>query len=134
MKQYKFNLWLFPKSMNERIVPFEVEADSQVTAEHYASNKANELIKEMGYVSYHVEPKGAEIIAEVTKKPALMGKRMPLRLMPNTAHHCPKLDCIYNGLTQRSICDNPRINKGNSDAYCFKLNNITVYQWLTNID
>lgn len=56
--------------------------------------------------------------------------RVLLRHLPNTPHSCAERDCVYRE-SESGECDNPRINKGNSDAFCHKRNNKTVLEWLT---
>lgn len=51
--------------------------------------------------------------------------RIGLRNLPRTAAKCgvPKT-CVYRD--GKGICDMPRINKGNSDSACHKMNNKDV--------
>jgi hypothetical protein len=61
-------------------------------------------------------------------KPSPLGyRRMKKSMLPMTPHNCQQRDCVYN---DDGICDNPRINKGNSDAFCWRKNIITVWQWI----
>jgi len=56
-----------------------------------------------------------------------MMARIQKRDIPNTPHHCDKTTCVYN---EAGICDEPRINRGNSDARCFHESNATTLRWL----
>lgn len=49
--------------------------------------------------------------------------------MPRTPHRCPK-QCVY---AVAGVCDDPRINKGNGDAYCHRRGNREVLSWLVQI-
>lgn len=53
--------------------------------------------------------------------------RLQKRHIPNTPHLCINRKCVYN---EDGICDQPRINNGNSDAKCFKRSNKTTLSWL----
>lgn len=55
--------------------------------------------------------------------------RVQRRSLPDTPRSCPKR-CIY---AVAGVCDMPRINKGNSDAYCHTRGNKAVLSWLTEI-
>ena len=44
---------------------------------------------------------------------------------------CPEGDCVYNTDT---VCDEPRINNGNSDAKCFKWLNRRILLMLEEIE
>lgn len=50
--------------------------------------------------------------------------RVPLWVIPNEPSVCD-LDCVYNQVrwNNRKVCSSPRINKGNSDASCYKMHN-----------
>ena len=56
-----------------------------------------------------------------------MGQRISLHSLPNSPTPCPKGHCIYN---EAGICDSPQINKGNSDAACFRMSNKSVITFL----
>ena len=47
--------------------------------------------------------------------------------IPNTPHQCINRRCVYN---EDSVCDEPRINNGNSDAKCHKRSNKVTLSWL----
>ena len=38
--------------------------------------------------------------------------------IPNTRIRCPMIFCVYNDKEEGNTCDEPRTNKGNSDAKC----------------
>lgn len=44
-------------------------------------------------------------------------QRVGKRWIPMFPCHCEKTECVYN---EGGICDEPRINYGNSDAECFR--------------
>jgi hypothetical protein len=46
--------------------------------------------------------------------------RLQTDALPNYPVSCPRLTCVYN---RDSQCDEPRINKGNSDAVCHAWSN-----------
>ncbi len=48
-----------------------------------------------------------------------MNTRISKRDLPKVAK-CPHVDCVYNEV---GICDDVRINKDNSDSFCFKISN-----------
>jgi hypothetical protein len=50
------------------------------------------------------------------------------RNIPNELCQCIKSDCVYND--EDSLCDEPRINRGNSDAKCFRIRPRIVLTWL----
>lgn len=52
--------------------------------------------------------------------------RIQTNAIPNTSTNC-YLHCEYSNNT---ICDNPRLNKGNSDATCFKFTNKKLVEYL----
>jgi hypothetical protein len=54
------------------------------------------------------------------------GERVSTLQLPRVPTPCPKT-CIY---ATEGMCDEPRINKGNGDAYCHKRNNKDVLAWL----
>lgn len=47
--------------------------------------------------------------------------------IPNEQSRCPRTTCAYNshsrGCFDGGTCDEPRINKGNSDADCHSMSN-----------
>lgn len=46
--------------------------------------------------------------------------RVSIYRIPRHEMWCPKEECVYN---KSGLCDEPRINKGNGDAECHKMNN-----------
>lgn len=56
--------------------------------------------------------------------------RVMLRHIPNTPCKCPVVQCVYN---EQGECDDPRTNKGNSDADCHKTLNKNLLLILTRI-
>lgn len=46
--------------------------------------------------------------------------RLSKRHIPNKPTGCHHFTCPYNSDGEDGICDNPRNNKGNSDANCHK--------------
>jgi hypothetical protein len=55
--------------------------------------------------------------------------RTPKRRIPNWPSRCPFKECVYN---QGDYCDDPRTNKGNSDAVCHKMTNKKIIEHLEN--
>lgn len=53
--------------------------------------------------------------------------RIPAHCLPHRPTPCPRTGCVYN---QAGICDEPRINKGNSDAECHRFLNKAVLAML----
>ena len=51
------------------------------------------------------------------------------RDLPNKSTPCIKVLCVYN---VDGLCDEPRINKGNSDALCHKMTNKHLLELLKN--
>jgi hypothetical protein len=47
--------------------------------------------------------------------------RVTIKMIPATLTKCPLHGCVYN--SKLGFCDNPRINKGNSDAACHRKTN-----------
>lgn len=47
--------------------------------------------------------------------------------IPKGPIECPKERCVYN---TDGVCDEPRINKGNSDSLCFRMSNKYVIEML----
>jgi hypothetical protein len=47
--------------------------------------------------------------------------RIQIDQIPRTPTPCPVENCVYRD--DNGICDEPRINKGNSDAKCFRMSN-----------
>jgi hypothetical protein len=56
--------------------------------------------------------------------------RVSIRMIPNTPASCPMLDCPYN---QNESCDTPRVNKGNSDAFCHSMGNADMLDSLLGL-
>jgi len=54
--------------------------------------------------------------------------RIQNRRIPNTPRLCPFWGCVYN---ESHECDNPQINRGNSDARCHKMNPAQIITHLT---
>jgi len=57
--------------------------------------------------------------------------RKQSREIPSFHVQCPFTKCVYNGLVHDSGCDNPRINRGNSDARCHNMNRAQIISHLT---
>jgi hypothetical protein len=55
--------------------------------------------------------------------------RTPLRRIPNYPSLCPFKRCVYN---DGGYCDDPRTNKGNSDAECHRMSNRKIIEYLEN--
>lgn len=55
-------------------------------------------------------------------KTLMSNGRLSIYAIPNRPMCCvlPARNCVYR---QNGICDQPRINKGNSDAACHKMSN-----------
>lgn len=43
--------------------------------------------------------------------------RVSAGFLPREPSHCPQDSCVYNA---KGVCDDPRTNRGNSDAACHK--------------
>ncbi len=56
-----------------------------------------------------------------------MAQRITLSSLPSSQTPCPKDHCIYN---EAGCCDSPQINKGNSDAACFRMGNKSVLAFM----
>lgn len=56
-----------------------------------------------------------------------MAQRITLRFLPSTPTPYPKSDCVYN---DKRFCDSPQVNKGNSDAACFRVSNKSILAFL----
>lgn len=56
--------------------------------------------------------------------------RVSIYDIPRTPCQCEKTGCVY---LKAGVCDNPQINKGNSDAKCHRENNKALLQRLVVI-
>jgi hypothetical protein len=50
--------------------------------------------------------------------------------IPKTPTKCPVGECVYNGESMAGVCDDPRINRGNSDAKCHTMKPIELVEIL----
>lgn len=57
-------------------------------------------------------------------------QRIARRYLPMSACTCP-FECVYR---EDGICDDPSINKGNSDAGCHRMNNRNLLEALRLVD
>ena len=58
-----------------------------------------------------------------------MGIRVSKYDLPKGFTPCPYYTCVYS---DGGYCDNPRNNKGNSDAVCHKINNKDLLKLLND--
>lgn len=56
-------------------------------------------------------------------------KRIPISEVPRVPCKCYELLCVYN--TGGCVCDEPQVNKGNSDANCHAWANKRLLEELT---
>lgn len=56
--------------------------------------------------------------------------RFQQRDIPSKPYNCNRKDCVYN---RSLVCDEPRLNHGNSDAKCFYLTPKAVIEMLIPI-
>lgn len=62
---------------------------------------------------------------------SISGIRVSKRQLPSTATLCLiRRTCVYRDCS--GLCDDPQINKGNSDAGCFHMNNKDVLTLLSD--